>query len=119
MQSLIILSAMNGNERMIEEDKAGRKPLYRPREWNAEARAKKKQDKKQWYKTGGYDYVAFVPTTPYGEMKKIIKKEKASKRVRDIMKRSIKQSEQGQFEKEYCLMCQHEKCGNCYQSGIV
>ena len=56
---------------MVQDDKAGIKPLYRNREWNKEERSKSKNDRKiNWYKTGGgkveYKSILFVPVTKGG-----------------------------------------------------
>ena len=55
---------------MLEEDKVGKKPLYRDRNWNAEERIQAKKNKQSnWYKNGEtskikYKSLMFVPPTP-------------------------------------------------------
>ena len=52
---------------MIEEDKSGKKPLYRNRAWKQEERILAKINKiKNWYKSGEkvYKSILFVPPTP-------------------------------------------------------
>ena len=47
----ILKSSFNAFEKMLEEDRKGNKPLYRPRSWNAENRLQDKENKKNnWYK---------------------------------------------------------------------
>ena len=42
----ILKSSFNAFEKMLEEDRKGSKPLYRPRSWNAENRLQYKENKK-------------------------------------------------------------------------
>jgi hypothetical protein len=64
---------------MINDDKAGIKPLFRDREWNTEERSKNKKDRKvNWYKTGNndieYKSILFVPVTKGSKLAKEIRK---------------------------------------------
>ena len=61
----IIRSAIQAYETLREKETNDERPLYRNREWNREERDRSKVDKKRnWYKTGGYESVIFLPTTP-------------------------------------------------------
>ena len=73
----ILDSALLAFEKMINDDKAGIKPLFRDREWNKEERSKNKKDRKvNWYKTGKIEYksILFVPVTKGGQLAKEIRK---------------------------------------------
>ena len=70
---------MTAYDKIISEDKAGTKPMYRSREWNKEERDLKKNNRKlNWYKTGQkeieYKSVLFVPITKGGKLLKEMKK---------------------------------------------
>ena len=55
----------------MEKNACGEEPMYRPRGWRSEERARKKQEKKEaWYKKGGCKSVIFVPATPRSELKR-------------------------------------------------
>ena len=50
-------------------DKNGDIPMYRPKERGRDERRKiKEENKKNWYKRGGYQSVIFVPCTPNSEL---------------------------------------------------
>ena len=75
----ILDSALLAFEKVVNDDKAGIKPLYRDREWKKEERKHNKKDKKaNWYKTGSngieYKSILFVPVTKGGKLAKEIRK---------------------------------------------
>ena len=50
-------------DKMVEEDTAGTRPLYRPKDYDVIARRREKQRKlKVWSNRGGYIAPIFVPT---------------------------------------------------------
>jgi hypothetical protein len=66
-------------QKMVEDDQAGVKPMYRNREWNAEERQMKKSNKKSnWWNTADskiqYKTVLFVTPTPGGQLMKELQK---------------------------------------------
>ena len=54
-------------DRMVEEDSSGKRPLYRPKDWNIVARRKEKE-KFEWSTMGGHIAPIFVPPTPNSEL---------------------------------------------------
>ena len=75
----ILDSALAAFEKMIEDDKAGIKPLFRDRNWNKAERDKLKKERRvNWYKSipGNVEYksVLFVPVTKGGKLAKEIRK---------------------------------------------
>ena len=61
-------------DKMVEDDLGGRRPLYRPKDYERIARRVEKQKKKQnWSNRGGYIAPIFVPPTPNGELAKELK----------------------------------------------
>ena len=68
----IIRSALTAWEKQVEMDRTGERPLYRPREWQKEERAKKKEFKSSgWFrKLGGKtnDFSLFCPASPGGKL---------------------------------------------------
>ena len=74
----ILDSALLAFEKMVNDDKAGIKPLFRDREWKKEERSKNKKERKvNWYKAGNkeieYKSILFVPVTKGGKLVKEIK----------------------------------------------
>ena len=75
----ILNSALNAFDKMVEEDKTGKKPLHRSRTWNQENRILAKQNKmKNWYKSVDksgkvYKSILFVPPTPGSGLLKELK----------------------------------------------
>jgi hypothetical protein len=66
-------------EKMVDDDKASIKPLFRDREWKKEERSKNKKERKvNWYKTGEKKYksILFAPVTKGGKLVQEIKQEK-------------------------------------------
>ena len=50
----VIMSAMDGFDRMVEVAEQGGRPVNRPRSWEADLRQRKKMSKKMsWPKAGG------------------------------------------------------------------
>ena len=93
----ILKSSLNAFEKMVEEDKSGKKPLHRNRSWNKENRTKDKENKKNnWYKIDKnseksekqFTIILFVPPTPGSELLKDIKKraEDLNKNEKDRIK---------------------------------
>ena len=69
----IIKSGHNGYNKQLKADEDKITPLYRPREWNRELRNKEKKEKVGiWFKNGGFDFKLLIPSTPNGELKKLI-----------------------------------------------
>ena len=54
---------------MKVKEEIGERPMYTPKAWKRnERRNEKAMKKKNWYKTGGYKSVIFVPCTPGSEL---------------------------------------------------
>ena len=69
----IIQAAVEIYEKQLSEDEADRTPLYRDKAWNKEERRNKKLiTKTAWYRPA--EAVGFFPTTPGGELNRIIQK---------------------------------------------
>ena len=67
----IIDSGIKAYRQMEENDRQGRIPLHRTREWKRNERERMKRVKKEeWFKKGGYESLIFVPATPKAELKK-------------------------------------------------
>ena len=61
-------------DHMVEEEKKGIRPLFRPKDWNIPARRKEKEKKKyKWSTKGGHIAPIFVPPTPNGELANYLK----------------------------------------------
>ena len=66
--------ALRIHDYMVEEDRKGARPLYRPKDWNVISRRKEKEKKKyEWSTRGGYIAPIFVPPTPNSELANVLK----------------------------------------------
>ena len=68
----VISSALSAWEKILELDRSGDCPLYRPRSWRKDERGKKKELKRQgWFRQLGgksNDFVLFCPSSPGGRL---------------------------------------------------
>ncbi len=105
--------------------------MYRPREWNREEREKKNRTKKvQWFKTGGYDSVMFIPSTPYSTLKKSFDKEiqrsgykfrvveQAGISLKSILQRSDP-SRDSTCNRRDCFVCTSGGRGRCDEPNVT
>ena len=127
----IVDSSYKAFDEMMENDKNGIKPLYRPRHWNAEERKIQKSRKRSnWWNTVKskvqYKTVLFVTPTP-GEilMKALQKREKElnrddKERVKFVEKGGMKIKnilcKKNPFKKS---KCQEKTCPMCFKSEFV
>ena len=124
-------SAMKAYESIIEKDRNGEQPLYRPRHWKrTERRKRKRAQKENWYRKGGNKTVIFVPSTPHSQLKKkyqdIVEKtglkvkivEKSGKTLKSIIQKSnpFKQPKCSMVDE--CLVCRGGR-GDCRREGIT
>ena len=73
----VIKSGVEGFDKMLIEEQTGGRPINRHRSWEEDQRQKKKElQKKNWFRTGGYDVPLFVPHTPRGALAKAISNER-------------------------------------------
>jgi hypothetical protein len=73
----VLDSGLKAFQKMVEDDKAGVKPLYRSRDWNWEDRQKSKSKKRlNWWNNENseiqYKSVLFVTPTPGGKLAKAL-----------------------------------------------
>lgn len=127
----IINSAVNAYEKMAKRERDGIRPMYRDRRWNWEEREKKKrEDKANWYKKGGYQSVVFVPATPDSELSKKLKEEvsksKYKIRVVELSGRTLQSQLQrsdpfkGQVcSRKNCAICSTGGKGPCDRNGVT
>ena len=67
----VLKSALNAFEQKKDEDKSGRKKMYRERTWNRDERRKQKlQRKKNWFGSSQVESVLFIPATPNSTLKR-------------------------------------------------
>ena len=59
----VLASAMNGYSKQVEDDKSGKKPLYRSREWNKDERERAKVEKEtKWFSNEGkFEQILMIP----------------------------------------------------------
>ena len=129
----IVESAMKGFDKMLEKDKSGEEPLYRPREWNKVERAKTRRARKtDWFKgkNDSKESVIFVPATPGSELKNrylnVIAEAGVGIGVAEVpgsnLKRRLQKSDpfrKKKCEKEDCLVCAEGDGGRCRSNGVT
>ena len=123
-------SAIKAHKTLKEKVRNGERPLYRPREWNAdERRIDSDIEKQNWFKMGDCHAPIFLPATPNSILCK-----KAEEVIRGLglkiwvversglsLKRSLQRSNPFRpktCDRENCLICRTGGSGNCNTSGI-
>ena len=127
----ILDSAMKAFNKMIDDDKNNKKPLYRSRTWNFEERKILKLNKKQnWWNSDKsevcYKSVLFVPPTPGGALSKELRKREEElnknnkERIKIVEKGGIKLKDmlikKDPFKKSKCL---EKSCPMCSNSEVL
>ena len=76
----VLKSALNAFEQKKDEDKSGRKKMYRERTWNRKERRKEKlKRKKNWFGSSQVESVLFIPATPNSTLKRRMQDELKAK----------------------------------------
>ena len=115
----IIASAMSAFDKLKKDKEDGKRPINRPRSFQAkERRSRKCSTKTEWFKKGNYTTVMFVPYTPGSRLAKILRDiEKRGADERDwrikIVERSgqklrsqlVKDPWAGPCSRPNCLQC--------------
>ena len=122
-------------DKMVEDDNTGLRPLYRPKEYERNARRVEKQKKKHsWANSGGYIAPIFVPPTPNGDLANELKQiaeseaeagvnfrivETGGRSIKSMIQKSNPTGTSG-CEDGDCLPCRTGKGsgGNCRCCGI-
>ena len=127
----VVNSAMKAMETIREKERLGIRPMNRPKEWKRAEREKEKEEKKrQWYKSGGFDSVLFIPSTPEGKLKTMYQREinKSGFRIKVVEKTGTTLKDELQTSnpfrtrrcgREECFVCSSEGTGNCNSEGIT
>ena len=131
----VIKSGVEGFEKMVMEEKNGGRPINQRRTWNEDQRQKKKElQKKNWYRSGGFDVPLFVPHTPNGELAKRMKEaearnhqgrkirfkiiEKGGVTLENLLRRSNPWSVES-CGRQDCFPCRGGAGGQCWREGDV
>ena len=131
----VIKSGVEGFDKMLIEEQIGGRPINRHRSWEEDQRQKKKElQKKNWFRTGGYDVPLFVPHTPRGALAKAMReKEAQNNQGRKIrfkivekggvsLERKLRRSNPwagGKCGRPRCFQCRGEKGGNCWKESVT
>ena len=127
----ITKSALNAYNKLLEDDRNGTRPLYRPRAWKRSERNREKQKKKtKWYKRNDYDSVLFIQATPNSilkkECQKVIKRSgvkiKVIEKSGETLKRKLQKSDSFKSTKcreNECFVCDSDGNGKCKEQGIT
>ena len=129
----ILERALGIYDKMRRDDLAGVRPLHRPRWWEAEMRMKEKKKKKHsWSTKGGFVAPIFVPSTPNGELARLLKDiadkeaeagvkfkiiETGGRTMQSVVQNSNPTETVGCDDRR-CMMCKSGTPGNCRQSNI-
>ena len=131
----VLKHAINIFDKKWEDDKNGKRPIFRPKDWKREERRlEKKRKKHNWAKVGGHIAPIFVPTTPGGVLMKMMRKV-AEEEARDGIKfkilevggRTLKSELQRSnptatpgCDKSDCLPCSggRGKGGKCHKNNV-
>ena len=123
-------------DRMKNEECEGVRPLYRPKDWEMEKRIiDKKRKKNNWATKGGYTAPIMVPSTPGGELARMLREvaetestedvrfkiiETGGRRIKHQLQSSNPTATQGCTDSS-CIACQHGKGegGNCRINNIT
>ena len=113
----VVKSALEAYRRILEMDREGVRPLYRPKGWKRAERDERKKDKRvNWYRKGIYSSVIFIPATPNSGLRKLLEKdiqesglkiklvEKVDRNVKGIIQRS-NPFRKKRCEREDCMVC--------------
>ena len=119
---------------MVEEDRKGTRPLYRPKSWNIAARRTEKEKKKyEWSSRGGHIAPIFVPPTPKSELANSLRKiaeneaelgvnfkivETGGLSMRSILQKSNPLKDKG-CENQDCLPCKDGRGAGGDCEGVV
>ena len=122
-------------DKMLENEKRGIRPLYRPKDWNVTLRRKEKESKKySWSNRGGHVAPIFIPPTPNSELARALKAiadseaeagvhfnviETGGLSLKAVLQKSNPLGTAG-CESPTCLPCKHGKGvgGNCRGCGV-
>lgn len=122
-------------DKMVEDDRNGTRPIYRPKDWNIIARKKEKERKKyDWSTRGGHIAPIFVPPTPNSELAHSLKAiadseaeagvhfkivETGGLSMRSVLQKSNPLQTSG-CDRENCLPCSQGRGegGNCEGCGV-
>ena len=84
-----LLHAVRICDKMKEEEREGKRPVFRPKNWQKEERKIDKRRKKHsWSSRGGYTAAIMVPSTPGGELANMLR-EVADQEAQEGMKFKI------------------------------
>ena len=135
MRLEVIKSAVTGFEKMVEVEKAGGRPINRPRDWEEDQRQTSKQTNKQnWYRKGGHHVPIFVPHTPGGELaSRMRRKEEENNQGRKIRYLICERGgtkihnklwkanpwTQKKCGQNDCFPCMGDRGGNCRKPGVT
>ena len=108
-----LLRGLRIYDKMVEDDRQGVRPLYRPKDYDIVNRRNQKEKKRNnWSNRGGYIAPIFVPPTPQSELANQLKEIAETEAEGGIRFRII--------EEEDCLPCRGGKGegGDCRQCGV-
>ena len=127
----VLKSAIEAHRRMVEKEMQNIRRIHRRREWQKTSRKKDRlEQKKNWFRTGGYDTVLFIPPTPNSElmkeMQQEIKKsgikmkavEKSGSKLIKIIQRNDPFRKNNCRDAKECFVCLGKHPRSCRETGV-
>ena len=126
----VIKSALHAYESLIDAERRGDRPLYRPKTWKEREREQERHAKKlNWYKKGNMKSVMFIPYTPDSTLRKLYTEEvrrsqlpiKIVERAGISLKRQLQKSDPfvgKNCGRNNCFPCTSGGKGSCRSVGI-
>ena len=126
----VLKSAKNAHDEMKRMETEG-KPIHRERTWKRKERRKEReQRRKNWYRTGKFESVLFIPATPNSELRNKMQKElneknakikvieRSGTKIVRLLQRNDPFKKKTCSDSAQCLVCSGEEAGGCRESGV-
>ena len=75
----VLRSGLQGYSKIVAAEKEGRRPVYRPKDWQKSARWLAKKKKKKGWLGKFWKSCIFIPPTPGSKLKKMMQKKEEEK----------------------------------------
>ena len=108
----ILMSALNGYNKILEAEKSGEKPMYRMKDWRSSARWLENKRKARHWLGPKYKSCIFVPPTPNSELQKLMQMKEEEMRAGGREDWAIKVIETAGRSLEKCLVNSDPLRGN-------
>ena len=132
----VIKSGLNAYHSILEKEKKGERPVYRPKEWKRTERAKNRREKRtNWFNgknnKNTNETVVFIPATQGSELKHMFEEvingsktkmkvvEQAGATMKSMLVRSNPFKEKKCSDAERCMVCSTGEGGACRVTSVT